>query len=385
MQTMAQAWLFYRLTGFPLALGFLTAARFGPALFSAPLAGLAADRLPRKTTLLVTQTISLVLATLLAVLTLGGWVRVEHLLFLALLQGCVDTLDMTVRHAFQMDLVGPKDLQSAVSLHSAAFNAGRMLGPALAGVIVARAGEGWCFALNAVSYLAVLTSLFLIRTSAPIGDTTPRPARQAITVGLRYVWNTRPIRRVLLAVAFTSTVGLASQTLTPALAKDILHAGPKGYGTLLAGTGVGAILGALAAAAAATSQRAAQVNVLALLGLGLSLLGLGVSKTLPVAVFVTTLVGAMSALQLSTSNAFLQTASHPELRGRVVSLYVWIFQGLTPVGGLAAGWVAQRFGLSATLAGAGLLCALAGPTLGLIKPGPETSGARTSLQPDRRS
>lgn len=366
MQTMAQSWLIYRLTNSALALGLLTVARFGPALVIAPFAGLAADRLPRRKVVIVTQATSLVLATVLAALTLGGWIRVSHIMVLAFLQGSVDSLDMTVRQTFQMDLVGAEDLQSAVSLNSAAFNSGRMVGPALAGILVARFGEGWCFVANAASYLAVLTSLFFLRVKPAGQGAPPRSVAHDIAAGLRYAWGTPALRRVMLAVGMTSAIGLSASTLTPALARDILSSGPGGYGALLAGGGVGAILGALVAAAASTSKRAALVNVVALLAMGLSLIGLGFARDLRLAVLCMTLVGSASALQLSTSNTFLQTASRPELRGRVVSLYVWIFQGLAPVGGFAAGWVAHHAGIPPAILGAGALCLLAGGALSLV-------------------
>ncbi len=369
MQTMAQSWLLYRLTNSALALGFLTVARFGPALVIAPLAGLAADRLPRRKVVIGTQATSLVLASALAVLTLGGWIRVSHIMILALLQGSVDSLDMTVRQTFQMDLVGAEDLQSAVSLNSAAFNSGRMVGPALAGLLVARLGEGWCFVVNAASYLAVLTSLFFLHVK-PVGQGAPRRSMaQDLAAGLGYAWGTPAIRRVMLAVAMTSAIGLSANAITPALARDVLSAGPRGYGAILAGAGVGAILGALVAAAASTSKRAALVNVMALGAMGLSLIGLGLARDLRLAVLCMTLVGSASALQLATSNTFLQTASRPELRGRVVSLYVWIFQGLAPVGGLGAGWVAHRAGIPTAILGSGLLCLLAGGALSLVPSG----------------
>jgi MFS family permease len=380
MQTMAQSWLIYRLTDSALALGYLTAARFGPALVIAPFAGLAADRLPRRKVVIGTQATSLVLATALAVLTLGGWIRVSHILVLAFLQGCVDSLDMTVRQTFQMDLVGAEDLQSAVSLNSAAFNSGRMVGPALAGILVARLGEGWCFVINAASYLAVLTSLFFLRVT-PVGQGAPRRSvTHDIAAGLRYAWGTPAIRRVMLAVAMTSAIGLSVNTITPALARDILNAGPRGYGAILAGAGVGAIMGALVAAGASTSTRAAMVNVVALLGMGLSLIGLGLARDLILAVVCMTLVGSMSAMQLSTSNTFLQTEAKPELRGRVVSLYVWIFQGLAPVGGFAAGWVAQHAGVPPAILGAGSLCLLAGGALSLVPAERSSTAHREQLE-----
>ena len=364
MQTTAQSWLVYRLTSSPLALGLLTVAKFGPAVVIAPFAGLAADRLPRRKVLLLTQSASLVVASLLAALSLTGAIRVGHVMLLAFLQGCIDSFDMTVRQTFQMDLVGPEDLQSAVSLNSAAFNSARMVGPPIAGMLIAWLGEGPCFALNAVSYLAVLISLFVIRAAPAVRRADQQSVLGQISAGMRFSWKTPAVRSVLTAVALTSAIGLSANTLAPALARDILHSGSQGYGRLLLGVGIGSILGSLAAAAASTSHRASVVNFLMLCGQGLSLLGLGLSHAMPTAMLSLTLLGSMAAMQLSTCNAFLQTAAPPELRGRVVSIYVWIFQGLAPLGGFAAGWTAQHAGIPAAILGAGIICILAGLAFG---------------------
>jgi MFS family permease len=368
MQTTAQSWLIYQLTHSPLVLGLLTVARFGPSLVVAPLAGHVADRFPRRRVVLLTQSASLVLATVLAVLTLTGTIRVEHILVLAFLQGSVDSLDMTVRQTFQMDLVGPEDLQSAVSLNAAAFNSARMVGPFLAGILIARLGEGICFALNAASYLAVLVTLLMIRVPRRTAPPSGRPLGEAIATGMRYAWGSSGIRRVMVAVALTSAVGLAANTLTPALAQDVLGTGSQGYGRLLAGAGVGAVLGALTAAAANTSRHAFGVNAVMLCGMGLSLLGLGLVHSLPLAVLCMTLIGSLAAVQLSTSNTYMQTTAPPELRGRVVSMYVWLFQGMTPLGGFAAGWLAHLAGIPATILVAGGCCLLGGLALAAALP-----------------
>ncbi len=365
MQTTAQSWMVYRMTGSPLQLGLLTASKFGPALVIAPLAGLLADRFPRQRVLLCTQSASLLVATALAVLALSGHIQVWHIMTLALVQGCIDSMDMTVRQTFQMDLVGSEDLQSAISLNSAAFNSARMVGPPIAGLLIARIGEGPCFVLNAVSYLAVLASLFLIRTRPLQPRSGTLSLRDRIFTGMRYVWTTSSVRRVMVAVALTSAVALSAYTLTPALARDILNAGPQGYGRLLLGIGIGSILGSLTAAAASTSRNVSLVNALMLGGQGTILLGLGFSRSMPLAFCLLVVLGGLVAMQLSTCNTYLQTSSPPELRGRVVSIYVWIFQGLAPIGGFAAGWIAQQAGVPSAILGAGALCSLAGLVLGL--------------------
>jgi MFS family permease len=182
---------------------------------------------------------------------------------------------------------------------------------------------------------------------------------------MRYAWSSPGIRRVMLAIAMTSAVGLAANTLTPALARDVLGTGSQGYGKLLAGAGVGAIVGALTAAGASTARFAFVVNALMLGGMGICLMALGLARTLPLAVLCMTLIGSMSSAQMSTSNAYMQTAAPPELRGRVVSMYVWLFQGMNPLGGFTAGWLAERVGIPHTILLAGAACLAAGAALGV--------------------
>ncbi len=240
MQTVAQSWLLYRLTDSPLALGFLAAARFGPSLFLSPVAGVLTDRFRRRTIVLLTQGASLVQATVLAGLTLAGAIEVWHILVLALGQGIVDTLDMPARQTLQVDLVGVEDLQSAVSLNSTAFNGARMVGPAVAGVLVAAYGEGVCFAVNAASYLAVLLALLALRLPAGATSTGGSIVTQ-LREGLAFAWREPGVRAALGAVSVTSALGLSYSTLLPVLARDVLGGGVQGYGLLLAGAGIGAI------------------------------------------------------------------------------------------------------------------------------------------------
>jgi MFS family permease len=354
MQTMALSWLVYRLTDSPLYLGLLAVARFGPSLLLSPVAGVVADRLPRRDLVVATQAAGLVQAATLAVLTLSGLVAVWHLLSLAAFQGVIDTLDLPARQTLQVDLVGLDDLQSAVSLNSTAFNGARMVGPAIAGVLVAAWGEGVCFAVNAASYAAVLAALLAIRLprAAPARH---EPFVAALRGGLRFAWRTPAVRTALGAVAVTSVVGLSFSTLLPVFARDVLHGGARGYGLLLAGAGLGAVIGALGAAT--RRGGGSHLVVLAAQGaLGAGLIALAASRTLPVAAACLVAVGLAVAIQLATTNALLQTSSPPELRGRVMSLYMWMFVGASPLGGLAAGWLAERVGAPATAALAGAGC-----------------------------
>jgi len=357
MQTMAQSWLVYRLTDSPLALGLLTAARFGPSLFGAPVAGVMADRFARRNLVLVAQALAMGQAATLAALTLSGAVEVWHVLLLALLQGIIEAVDMPARQALQLDLVGADDLQSAVSLNSVAFNAARMVGPALAGVLVAVAGEGVCFAANAASYLAVLLALLPIPAAAAGRQGTPGVGARLLE-GLRFVWREALLRRVLVAAGVTSLFGLSYITLLPVLAREVLGAGAGGYGALLGGAGLGAMAGALA-----TASRRSGAGTLRAIAWGQALVGVGLialagSRRVGVALAFMVLVGGAVAVQLSVSNTAMQMSAPEGLRGRVISLYIWVFAGLAPVGGLVAGAVAEVIGAPWTAAACGAGCAL---------------------------
>ncbi|MBZ5588421.1 MAG: MFS transporter [Acidobacteriia bacterium] len=381
MQTTAQAWLVYRLTNSPLMLGVLSVVRFGPALVGAPIAGVLTDRLPRRLLVLATQSISLVQASLLATLTLAGVVRVWHVLVLALFQGVVDTLDTPARQTLQVDIVGVEDLQSAVSLNSSAFNAARMVGPALAGVLVAVWGEGVCFAVNAVSYLAVLIALLTIRIPS-----SPRPAkgslRDELAEGLSYAWGNRQIRLMLAAIAVTSGFGLSYTTLLPVFARDVLHGGVQGFGLLMSSGGLGAMVGALGAAARRGTRHTGMIIAVGQGALGIGLMALAGTRWLPLASAWMVMIGLGVAVQLSTTNGFLQTTAPPHMRGRVVSLYIWLFSGLSPIGGFVAGWVAEHAGAPWTAAGAGLAClvsaVLMGVEMSVLRRSFERAGGRIS-------
>jgi MFS family permease len=363
MQSMALSWLMYRITSSPFALGLLVAARMGPSLVGAPFAGVVADHFQRRTVVILTQASSLVLATILGLLTLAGSIQVWHILLLSLFQGCVDTLDMTARQTFQMDIVGPEDLQSAVALNSAAFNAGRLVGPLMAGLVLHFRGEGsesWCFLFNSVSYLAVLISLFMIRTKPQIHRELPQSLLENIREGLRYVWRTGPVRERVLAIGITSTVGLSIYSLLPVFARDVLHSGSRGYSLLLAGGGVGAMIGALVAASGSKQSERSRVHAYSLLALGFGLAAMGITRTLGLSMLWLLIVGIAVGIQMARTNVFLQTTAPEHLRGRVVSIYIWVFSGLMPLGSLGAGWMAEHTNAAVTSITGGILCVLAG-------------------------
>jgi len=366
MQTMALSWLVYRLTNSPMALGLLAVARFGPSLIGSPFAGVIADKFQRRRIVIITQSLSMIQAVVLATLTLTGIIEIWQIFLIACFQGCVDTVDMTARQTFQMDIVGPNDLQSAISLNSAAFNAGRIVGPGLAGIIVAIWGEGICFLLNAVSYLAVLISLIIIKVVVAVKKPDSSIISE-ILEGMKYVWSAIDIRRLIFSIAITSTVGQAAlMTLTPIFAKDILKAGPAGYGTLLAGAGVGAIFGALITASRNGNQGTFLINALGQGTLGIGIIAVALTPHIEISALWMVMIGMSVAVQLSSTNAYLQTNSPAHLRGRVISIYIWIFSGLSPLGSLVAGAIAEHAGAVATAIICGSVCLLGSVFYGII-------------------
>lgn len=353
MQTLAQGWLVFRLTNSAQALGILSALRFGPSLFGLPFAGVLTDYFPRRRLLIATQSAGILQASLLAFLTLTGEVRVWHVFVLALLQGLIDTVDMPSRQSFQAELVPVADLQSAVSLNSTVFNAGRLVGPALAGLVVAEAGEGLCFALNAASFVPFLFAVISVEERAPTAV-----GRLALTLklveGLRFAWEHSTVRRLLLSVLVTAVFGLSYSTLLPALASSVLGTDARGYGLLLAASGLGAMVGSLGVAAA--GRRRGTVFRSQLL-LGLSLAVLALSKSLLLASLALVVAGLSVAAQLATTNGYIQTSSPDHLRARLISLYIWVFSGGAPLGGLLAGFLAERLGVPAAVGFGAGLCA----------------------------
>ncbi|MGQ9752335.1 MAG: MFS transporter [Thermoanaerobaculaceae bacterium] len=364
MQTLAQGWLLYRITGSPQALGYLTALRFGPALLGLPFAGVLTDFFPRRRLLLFTQTASIAQATVLAWLTLAREVTVWHILLLALFQGVVDALDMPARQSFQAELVPVEDLQSAVSLNSSVFNVGRSLGPALAGLVVARYGEGWCFALNAASFVPFLLALLSVPESAK-ADLGQLQVFPQLFQGFRFALGDSKIRWLLAAVFVTAVFGLAYVTLLPAYAKAVLNLDARGYGLLLTASGLGATVGSLSVAARGGSRGTGVFFSQALLGT--ALVGLMWAETLALAAGALLVAGWAVAAQLATTNGYIQTHSPPPLRARLLSIYIWLFSGGTPLGGLWAGWLAQRLGTSQALGIGGGLCLLFAGLLTMAK------------------
>jgi MFS family permease len=353
MQQVAQAWLVLSLTGDPFMLGLTATAQFLPVLLLGLFGGLVADHLPKRRTLLATQFTAMLLAAILAVLTATHTVQVWHILVLALLLGCSNAIDMPTRQAFVIELVGRDDVMNAVALNSAIFNAARIVGPAVAGLTIGVFDISVAFALNALSFLAVIVGLLAIRESdlRPLPPSqmprTLRAVRDELAEGVNYVRRTPPVLLATAVVAIAATFGLNVTVLIPPYARDDLVVGATGFGFLMAASGVGSLVSAVAIG----YMRRPRVSILiggALL-LGLLDVGLGLTRSFPLALAFMFGVGMGGVAMAMIGNTTVQLNVPDRLRGRVMAVYTTLFVGSTPVGGLVFGAVASQYGTSASL------------------------------------
>jgi MFS family permease len=357
MQTVAQAWLVYRMTKSALLLGSVGFASQIPVFLVAPIGGITADRRNRQRLVIATQTASMILAGILAWLTLSHRVEVWHIFVLAALLGVVNAFDIPGRQAFLVDMVGKEDLMNAIALNSSMFNGARVVGPAVAGILVSRIGEGWCFAANAVSYIAVIVGLLLMKVLSPPRVSKHSPIEDIIE-GFRWVNHTKVIRALLLLIGLVSLVGMPYTVLMPVFADKILHGGARGLGILMGATGVGALFGALTLAAktGVTGLGRWVTITCATLGISLFLFSFSTSFWLSAALLMP--AGYSMMLQMACSNTLIQTMVPDELRGRVMSVYSMMFMGMAPFGAFFGGALAHRMGAPITVASGGIACVI---------------------------
>jgi MFS family permease len=362
MQRAAQAWLVLTLTGDPLVLGLLVAAQFGPVLLFGLFGGVVADSLPKRRTLLITQTIAMALALTLAVLTATGTAQVWQVLLLAILLGITAVVDMPTRQSFVMEMVGRDDVVSAVALNSAVVNGAKVIGPAVAGLTIAAFGVPVAFFANTLSFVAVIAGLLAMRADEL--KTVPRATLPRsvgaifanLAEGLRYVLHTRHVLVALAVVGLVSTAGMNFQVLIPPLARDVLSAGASGFGFLMAAAGLGSITSALILAFRGRPRLGA-ILVAGLL-LGLLEVGLATSRSLPLSLAFMFTIGLASVAMTMNANTLIQIAVPDHLRGRVMAVYVTVFVGSTPVGGLIFGAIAGALGTTTSLLIGGLASAV---------------------------
>ena len=367
MQSVAQSWLVYRLTGSALLLGSVGFASQVPVFVFAPLGGIAADRFNRRQIVIATQTAAMLLAAILAALTLFHKVQVWHVFVLASLLGIVNAFDIPGRQSFLVDMVGKEDLMNAIALNSSMFNGARVLGPAIAGILVARIGEGWCFFANAVSYIAVIIGLLLMRVISPVRAAMASPLEHMME-GFRFVNQTAPIRALLLLLGLVSLVGMPYVVLMPIFADQILHGGARGLGILMGATGVGALLGALTLAFREGVKGLGRWVAWCCAGFGASLVIFALSRTFWVSVILLLPVGYCMMLQMACSNTLIQVMVPDALRGRVMAVYSMMFMGMAPIGALFGGALAERLGAPRTVAIGGLASVLGACWFGLHLP-----------------
>jgi MFS family permease len=355
MQSVAQAWLVYRLTQSSLLLGLVGFAGQIPVFLVAPLGGTTADRHNRHRIIILTQTASMILASILAALALTHLVQVWHIFVLAVLLGVVNAYDIPARQAFLMDMVGREDLMNAIALNSSMFNGARVIGPAIAGVLVAKIGEGWCFFANAVSYIAVIAGLLLMRVQSPM-KRLHGSALEHIIEGFRFVNQAKPIRALLLLLALVSLVGMPYAVLMPVFAQNILHGGARELGLLMGATGVGALIGAVTLAAKQDLKGLGKWVAVCSVSFGMFLILFAYSRHLWVSMALLVPVGGFMMVQMASSNTLIQAMVPDQLRGRVMAVYSMMFMGMAPFGALFAGVVAQGFGAPLTVAVGGFVC-----------------------------
>ncbi|MBA2275456.1 MAG: MFS transporter [Chloroflexi bacterium] len=359
MQQVAQGWLVLELTNDPVALGLVAAAQFLPVIVLGLFAGVLADAVSKRKALIATQVAAMVLALILAALVYFGRVEVWHVFVLAGLLGVVNAFDMPVRQAFVVEMVGREDIANAVAYNSAVFNGTRIIGPAVAGLLIATVGIAVCFFINGLSYVAVIIGLLAMRRSelrpAPpsIVQRTARSVIDSLTEGLRYVRDEPTVRLSLTVLGIVATVALNFQVLLPLLARDVLGGGAETFGFLMAASGVGSLISSLSIA---FGQRPTPRLLLAgAVAIGLAMVGLGVSRLLPLSLVLMLVTGWGVIAMAATTNTLIQLTTPDALRGRVMSVYTTIFAGSVPIGGLFAGGMAATAGVPAALALGGAL------------------------------
>jgi MFS family permease len=343
MQNVAQAWLVYKLTGSSLLLGSVGFASQFPVFLAAPLGGIVADRYNRHRVVIATQTASMILAFILAGLTIAQRITIPEIFILAAMLGIVNAFDIPGRQAFLVEMVGKEHLINAIALNSSMFNGARIIGPAIAGILVARIGEGWCFFANAVSYIAVIIGLLMMRVQ-PRTHLPSGPALAHVIEGFRFVKNTAPIRALLLLLGLVSLVAMPYTVLMPIFADRILHGGARGLGILMGATGVGALLGALTLATRTGVYGLGRWVTFSCAGFAITLVAFALSRNFWLSTALLVPVGFCMMLQMSSSNTLIQAMVPDHLRGRVMSVYSMMFMGMAPFGALFGGAAADRLG-----------------------------------------
>jgi MFS family permease len=344
MQTTAQQWLVYKLTGSVASLGLFAFANQVPMLLLAWMGGYVGDRYNRHRGVMITQSCSMVLAFVLAALTLTHTIREWHLILVAFLVGIVNAFDVPIRQAFFVHMVGKEDLPNAIALNSSIFNGARVVGPAIAGFAIVLVGEGWCFFLNGVSFIAVLVALYMMRIEPTKSKPKDESPLRSFAQGFHFAMTDVPIRSALLMLCMLSLFGLQYSVFLPIYAHDILHGGAKALGLLMSAAGVGAVLGALQFAARTHYKGLSKWIAATCTICAVGLIVMSQARSFWLCATVLFVVGFAATSQMAATNTIIQERVPEELRSRLMAVYATMFMGVQPIGALLAGGVAKRIG-----------------------------------------
>ena len=359
MQNVAQAWLVYRITGSSVLLGAIGFAGQIPIFLVSPAGGIVADRYSRRRVVIATQTASMLLAFALAALTLSEKVQIWHIFTLSALLGVVNAFDIPARQSFIVDMVGKPDLMNAIALNSSMFNASRVVGPAIAGILVASIGEGWCFFVNAVSYVAVLAGLFLMNVQRHERVNEPGSPLSHVVEGFRFVMQNLPVHALLMLLGVVSLTGMPYAVLMPIFADRILHGGAAALGWLMGASGVGALVGALLLASRQNLKGLGLWVAVSAMGFGAGLVAFASSRVFWLSAAILVAMGFSMMIEMGSSNTLIQSMVPDRLRGRVMSVYSMTLMGMAPIGSLLAGAAADRIGAPKTVGAGGVICLVA--------------------------
>lgn len=368
MQNIASGWLVLQLTNSPFYVGLNSTVAWLPAWVVSLPAGVLADHFNKRNLMILTQSVLALLALVLAILTWTGAVTIIHILVIAGISGVVVSINSPVVQSLVPELVDRRDVLNAIALNSTMFNAARIIGPSIAGVMLGVIGPGGCFGLNSASFLAIIIALAFIRLKSKTPPRTEESLWRRMTAGLAVVRRNPDIRLLVLLVGVFSSVGILYLPLMPVLARDVLHAGARGYGLMMTAVGIGAVIGSLTLASFSRTARRGMLLTIGTVALGVLELAISAVRSLPLALIVLVLVGFCQTSIASLANTLIQTLAPDAARGRVMSVYTLAFNGMFPLGSLAAGAVAQKAGAPAAVLIGGCTVLLSIGLVTLLRP-----------------
>ena len=356
MQQVALSWLVYRLTGSAFILGVVGFSSQIPTFILSPFAGVLVDRMNKHRIIIATQVLLMIQAFLLTILVFTNNVSVWLVILLNVFSGLINGFDLPARQTFMIELVEKReDLGNAIALNSSIFNAARLIGPSIAGIIIAAVGEGTCFLINGISYIAVIIALFAMKIKPAVTQEKSHVIKD-FKEGFNYTFGFIPIRAIILLIGLVSLVGMPYTVLMPVFAKEILHGGANTLGFLMGAVGVGALFGAVYLASRKSVLGLGRVIVFASASFGIGLILFSLSSAIILSLIMLLLTGASMMIQMASSNTILQTIVEDKMRGRVMSFYTMAFMGMAPFGSLIAGSLASRIGAPNTLILGGICC-----------------------------